>query len=228
MNYREFLTEAKTLSDPWPMQTGAEGEDHPSTNFYTARAKAAPLNRRGYIPTGFAKLDQLVVNTGAEFVYNVTGDPNVDGEDARWPHYSSEDDRIYLPPPESFDSVEHYARTVLHELSHWTMKALDREPIQPENSVEFGALLYGVWQGVATGAEEATAEMSAASVYAQVVPDGAVQSGHTYALHYVRGWMDNLQRMNAPKDSLQRVEQYAMEQAERAANFLLSKLEQTA
>jgi antirestriction protein ArdC len=93
--------------------------------------------------------------------------------------YSLTDDRVQLPPFESFKDPQSYYATALHELTHWT-----RHPSRLAR--EFGRKRFGD-AGYAT--EELVAELGSAFLCADLGMTAEVRDDHTA---YIASWLQAL------------------------------------
>jgi antirestriction protein ArdC len=113
-----------------------------------------------------AAVDQFVANTKAEVRYG--------GNQA---YYTLRDDRIQLPPFETFRDAESHAATIIHELTHWT-----RHPSRL-NREDFGRKRWGD-EGYAM--EELVAELGAAFLCADLSITPEVRGDHA---SYIEHWL---------------------------------------
>jgi antirestriction protein ArdC len=111
-------------------------------------------------------IDQFVANTKAEIRYG--------GSQA---YYTLGDDRIQLPPFETFRDAESHAATIIHELTHWT-----RHPSRL-NREDFGRKRWGD-SGYAM--EELVAEMGSAFLCADLCVTPEVREDHA---SYIEHWL---------------------------------------
>lgn len=165
-------------------------------------------------PTGNAKFDALVVALNPALTYGV----------AQPPAYDYLAHAITMPHRDSFASPSDYLATFAHELCHWTMKRVGREPHMGDR--------------VKYAREEQTAEIACAIVLSECGADPVLND----RADYVRGWIvgaleaqqDFLrfiaEAIGEPADSVptpcredvDREYSEAVERAERAAGFILS------
>jgi len=113
-----------------------------------------------------AAVDQFVANTKAEVRYG--------GNQA---YYTLRDDRIQMPPFETFRDAESHAATIIHELTHWT-----RHPSRL-NREDFGRKRWGD-EGYAM--EELVAELGAAFLCADLSITPEVREDHA---SYIEHWL---------------------------------------
>ena len=120
--------------------------------------------------------------------------------------YSPLIDRITLPSPELFTSIEDFYATLDHELLHATghRSRLDRETLT--EAAPFGSPIYV--------REELVAEMGAAFLCAEAGISPAVITNQAA---YVRGWLAKLR-------SDKRMLVIAAAQAQKAADYILNQL----
>ncbi|HVU87580.1 MAG TPA: zincin-like metallopeptidase domain-containing protein [Pirellulales bacterium] len=111
-------------------------------------------------------VEQFVAATNAEVRYG--------GNQA---YYSVRDDRIQLPPFETFRDAESHAATVIHELTHWT-----RHPSRL-NRDDFGRKRRGD-EGYAM--EELVAELGSAFLCADLCLTPEVRADHA---SYIEHWL---------------------------------------
>jgi antirestriction protein ArdC len=119
--------------------------------------------------------------------------------------YSSQTDRVTMPPRELFTTAEEFYGTLLHELCHATghQKRLARETIT--EAAPFGSATYSK--------EELCAEMGAAYLCAEA---GISTSVIENQAAYVAGWLSKL------RDD-RKLLVYAAAQAQKAADFILDR-----
>jgi len=132
-------------------------------HFYAPAAPVFPLDRRIAAAESFAK------STGADIRH-----------EGNLAYYAIHDDRVQLPPFESFRDAESYYATLLHELTHWTRHAsrLDRD---------FGRKRWG---DAGYAAEELVAELGAAFLCADLGVTAEPRDDHA---SYLATWLDVLQ-----------------------------------
>ena len=113
-------------------------------------------------------VERLVTATGAEISHT--------GSKA---FYMPSEDRIQMPRPETFFTVEDYYATLLHELAHWSghKTRLDRD----QNTNRFGSNAYAF--------EELIAETAATFLCARLgINQGMyIRDNH---IKYIKGWLE--------------------------------------
>lgn len=114
-------------------------------------------------------VDRFVVHTQAEIRYG--------GNQA---YYTLRDDRIQMPPFETFRDVESHAATLIHELTHWT-----RHPSRL-NREDFGRKRFG---DAGYAMEELVAELGSAFLCADLSITPEVRDDH---VSYVAHWLEVL------------------------------------
>lgn len=185
----------------------------PATDHYNP-AKWQP--HAAFVPTVSPTVNALVA-TGIKVDYTPVPNPRYDGET----------DSIHMLPPEAFESAEHYAFALAHELVHWTGKHARTGRMAPEG-------MYG-WQ---EGVEEMTAQLGAALLMDRdALFSDALQE---YTATYVASWSregyterpkdaDSLQALlfglpSIPKEDRVKAFDKAAADAQEAVAFLLSAL----
>lgn len=113
-----------------------------------------------------AAVDRFVDNTKAEIRYG--------GSQA---YYTLRDDRIQMPPFETFRDAESHAATIIHELTHWT-----RHPSRL-NREGFGRKRWG---DAGYAMEELVAELGAAFLSADLSITPEVREDHA---SYIEHWL---------------------------------------
>jgi len=131
-------------------------------HFYAPAAPVLPLDRR------IAAAERFVKSTGADIRHG-----------GNLAYYAIHDDRVQLPPFESFRDPESYYATSLHELTHWTRHAsrLDRD---------FGRKRWG---DAGYAAEELVAELGAAFLCADLGVTPEPRDDHA---SYLATWLEVL------------------------------------
>lgn len=132
-----------------------------------------------FYPTIVPALNEAIARTGVRVVYDV---PCM--ELNQWqesPYTNTATATIHMPHPDSFDSPEQYAHTVLHELSHWSGKVLSRPNMNNPNGG------CPAWDLNSYATEELTAELTAvafeqATTGKPLVPD--------WSMVYLRSFID--------------------------------------
>ena len=157
-------------------------------------------------PTQYERLNYLVTRSGANIILDNT---------KHAPMYDIPTDAIKMPEAAAFDSPEDYARTVLHELSHWTGPRTGR-------FTRAGLDDYDL--------EELTAEASAVILQnALGLEDGV----NDFSAGYMAGYANweklfflgmVLDRRPRSRDSTRLLLGRAIHDAEKAADYLLAKL----
>lgn len=173
-----------------------------------ALALLAGGGKSGFIPTNFDKLNKLVKALHPRIFYN-RGD---DGDAL----YDPNRGHINFPEPSLYITPVDYARTVLHELSHWTQ----------DNGVKrsfSGATILDDFMNVRTpyALEELTAELSVVLASRELL-DLPNEDG--YSLHYLRSWMSATKHTNDEREPRELFD-IALENAKRVVSFYAEHLE---
>lgn len=145
-----------------------------------ANARAAVFDKtkdsaavfRGFVPSAYEAVNNIYKALGVEVRYDHPADPN----------YDSEHDTLHMPHPAAFVSPDDYARTLLHELSHWTMNHGIKRPFPQATTLDwiFGEDYY------------AMEELSAETAVSIMIEELAMPSGVAdYSLQYIRAWLKN-------------------------------------
>lgn len=193
--YASTLT--RTETDP---NTGEESEEQvPFMKGYTVfnveQIDGLPTQ---YYATAEPRLDPVQRIEHAEEFFTATGAETRHGGNQAY--YAVLEDRIQMPPFETFRDAESYYATLAHETTHWT-----RHPSRLDRS--FGRKRWGD-EGYAR--EELVAELSAAFLSADL--DLAVEPREDHAA-YIGSWLKVL------KDDKRAIFQAAAH-AQRAVDFL--------
>lgn len=161
-----------------------------------------------YRPSGFATLDAIAEASRARFLYG-----------GNQPTTHTDSGTIELPEPERFCSSEDYARTVAHELAHWTGWPGELGRPTPYTT-EFRQFLLGA-PPVYYAREEMAAELGAALILdaAGVPHDLAYSSG------YYAGWREAHAQDPQPDEAgtVEEADAWARARAEEAAELLLNR-----
>lgn len=218
MNYAEFINEARNLKNPWPPQESATAPHpaltHDPLRVDSEREKLADV--RSFIPTAFPGVNALVAKLKPRIAYDMPANDS--------PYYTESDDALHLPPPAAFLSSELYARTLLHELSHWT-KGGGRVPRGEPTDYELFLWHFFGMPPWLRATEEFTAELTANALIEKFAPE-LIPVGAEYGQHYIHGWADNMERVaQMPPDAVENLLQKATEQAKNAFEFILSEME---
>lgn len=168
----DILSAALALPDPWDRD-----EQAPNVTGWDKAQNALHAPRTPFlgVPT-HPQLDRLVRALGADVAH-----VNTDED----PVFKPYDNRIEMPYPDAFTSPDMYARTLAHELGHWT--AQNGVSRTFEEATIFDQLFgdHGPY-----GTEEMTAETS---VYLSAELLGIAQETvDWYSLHYIRAWLENV------------------------------------
>lgn len=190
-------TFSKTEKDA---ESGEETErDIPFLKGYTVfNAEQVEGLPEGFLASAPPVLDPLQRITFAEAFFATTGADIRHGGNRAF--YSPTEDRIQLPPFESFCDAESYYATLAHEAVHWTKHAtrLDRD------------LGRKRWGDAGYAAEELVAELGAAFLCADLTLTPEVREEHAA---YIGNWLKVLTNDN-------RAIFTAAAHAQRAADYL--------
>lgn len=228
MNYRELYEQARTLQSKWV-------EDDPASIPFVRDRKADEAARieaaksGGFIDTEYPRLNRIIRAIRPNIFYGQN--PNDAPEELGDPEYNRMIDVIYMPAPASFKSPEGYARTMVHEVSHWTGAMPSRTMREWENTlktdrvlgskVAFFMTILGNAPNWVRGLEELAAETSTAIVTAELgIPS------QDYTLQYVRAWLDHIAEDVKGTDDMPKVRPYmelAGKDGERSAAWLLAR-----
>lgn len=203
---RNILEMALALPDPWSREVTTDAE----------RGWSPSVNHR-HVPDVSAGFAGIPTHPKVERVIRALAPRIIHAGHIENPHYSPGEDAIYFPFPESFLSPTLYARTLVHEVSHWT--AL--HDVERRNSLP--TMLDGlIGNMTSTGQEELTAEL-AVYLSSDLLELGEETQGHS--LHYIRAWLDNIaDHRNTGDRDPRRAFNLALPNARRIVEFYRSKL----
>lgn len=201
----DIFTMAQNISDPWSREhtddtiRGYRFADNQRHNPQYAKFAGVPSH---------PKLERIIHNVGAHIFHDA---------EIEAPHYSPNENVIFVPFPETFLSGEFYAYTLTHELSHWTgLNGVDRRDAMPTIMAD----ILGDMTAIAR--EELTAELA---VYLSADLLGLAQDMRGHSLHYIRAWLDNIaDPRNIGDRDPRRAFNLALPNARRIVEFYRSKL----
>ena len=111
--------------------------------------------------------DQIIENTGAKIVH----------VSANSAHYNPGLDKIQMPFPEQFESIDEYYKTLYHELVHWSGHESRLNRIQATSKKDKDYAF-----------EELTAELGSAFICANL----DIEASITSSAAYIQSWLKNL------------------------------------
>jgi antirestriction protein ArdC len=168
---------------------------------------------KSYVPTGYAKLDQLVAKWSPVIKYTMP-----DREGAR-PATNVREKTIELPPMEGFIRPESYPYMLLHELGHWVGAVKGRNWSPHNYFADTISILSGHYSVSTTVVEELAAERFAQLVAEQVAPGVTAPADN-----YLAAWVFNAHQGGLQEKEVQEVFDEAMDEAEASAQYFLGRL----